>query len=185
MAFEISWMQLAWLYETLFILAVFFAFREVILERIYGVRFKRWIEIDTGRHGYIILDKALNSAKIMGTTRTIAQENILKGFIYYIRDCVENLKLESASFDRKKWQYYCNTEEFDTVSKNQLLRQLLYVLEKNYIVAILILVVITLAVSAYSVYQIHQQQAAIGYLIQKIGEINAAAGQTGSVIKPG
>lgn len=182
MAIEITWMQLAWIFEILFILAVFFAMREVVLERIYGVRFKHWIEIDTGRYGYVILDKSLTTAKIMGINRTIAQENIVKGIIYYQRDNVENLKLESA--EHGKWEYYCNTEEFDTVSKNQLLRQLLYVLEKNYILAILIVVFISLMVLVYNVYQVHQQQQDVLYLIQRIGEINATAGHTGSSINP-
>lgn len=177
--YELTWMQLAWLFEILFILSIVYAIREILLERIYGARFKRWIEIDTGRHGYVILDKTLTNCRILGQTRTVNRANIEKGFMYFVLDCTENLKLEDA---KEKWQYYCNSDEFDTVFKNQLLRQLMYVLEKNYILIILVLVIVGIAISGYNIYLQRQQQQVIEWIAWKVNQTYVPAG-TGIAIQ--
>ncbi len=177
--YEITWMQLAWIFETMFILSVVYSIREILLQRIYGVRFKRWVEIDTGRHGYAILDKTLTNCKILGSTKTVNRANIVMGIMYFEHDNAENLKLENAP---GKWQYYCNSDEFDTVFKNQLLKQLLYIFEKNYILIILVLVVVAIAISGYNMYLIRQQQQLTDFIAWKVNQTYVPAG-TGITIQ--
>lgn len=172
---ELTWMHLAWIFEILFILSVVYSIREILLQRIYGVRFKRWVEIDTGRYGYAILDKTLTNCKVLGAIKTVNRANIVNGFMYFVRDNVENLKLEDAE---GKWEYYCNSDEFDTVFKNQLLKQLLYIFEKNYILIILVLVIVAIAISGYNTYITRQQQQLIDFIAWKVNQtyVPAAAG---------
>ena len=161
-----EWIQIVYLLEMIIIALVFFMAKEVIMERIYGVRFKRWIEIDTGRYGYVILDKALDSCKILGQIKTVNRANINRGWLYFVNDNCENLKVEDA---KDKYQFYCNSEEFDTVYKNKLLQNLMMSLQTNWLMIIVVLVVISLAIGGYSLYNdSHNTQAKLDYLIAQI-----------------
>lgn len=163
---QLEWMHIAWIYQTLFLLAVFYALREFIKEKVYGVRYKRWIEVDTGRQGSTILEKGLNSCKIMGMERTVSQENILRGVMYFTHDCVENLKID-ATTDNKKWVAYCNTEEFDTVKRNTLLKQLLYIMEGKQIGVILAIVAVLLILAFYIAYNSYNDHQNIQILLME------------------
>lgn len=176
---ELTWMQLSWIFETMLIFSIIYSSREILLQRIYGVRFKRWVEVDTGRQGYVILDKTLTSCKILGSIKSVNRANIVNGIMYFVRDNAENLKLENAE---TKWEYYCNSDEFDTVFKNQLLKQLLYIFEKNYIMIILVLVVVAIAISGYNIYLTRQEQQALDWIAWKVNQTYVPAG-TGTGIQ--
>jgi hypothetical protein len=170
-----EWYQIAMLFEFMFIGAIMYSFREQIISRIYGVRYKRWIELDTGRYGYTILDKSLDHCKIMGQTKTISRKNILHGILYFVNDNVENLKLEP---DNNKWLAYCNSEEFDTVYKNKLLEQLMLIMERNWIIMILIVSIITLGMVGYMAYMMNQYAGQLTYLVGKVNEYATIIGTT-------
>ncbi len=170
MGLDVSWQFMATLFEMLFIGAIAYSLREQIISKIYGVRYKKYIEIDTGRQGYTILDKALNSCSIMGMTKSVNRANIKHNVLYFVSDNAENLAIEDA---KDKWQYYCNSEEFDTVYKNKLLQQLLFVLEKNLILIIIVLVGISIAVGIYNAYTDYQMQPKIDFIA---GMVNSTYG---------
>jgi hypothetical protein len=172
MAFELTWFQLVMILEFVWILTVLYGIRETIAERIYGVRYKRWVEIDTGRMGYCILSKNLSKCTILGVKRTVARENILNNVMYFVTDNVENLKLSQA--DYQKWECYCNTDEFDTVYKTHLLGQFLYIFEKNYILFVLFLVILVGGIAGYGVYQGIQQNDMLLFIAQKVNETQTA-----------
>lgn len=169
----VTWEQLAMFWQGMFVLALLYSIRETILSRIYGVRFKRWIEIDTGRFGYTILDKSLDKCKILNQMKTVSRKNILNNFMYFVNDNCENLKLEP---NNDKWLAYCNSEEFDTVFKNQMLQQLMLIMERSIIKIILIMSIITFVALIYVAYGQMQMKDQVTYLVQEVA--NYAAGTT-------
>ena len=168
-----EWQQYAMLFELLFVVSVIYNFRETIIEKYYGVRFKRWLIIDTGQSGYTILNKALNSCNIMKTPRSVAYDNIQRGWLYYTHDCAENLKIVN---DNTQWTTYCNTEEFNTVNQTKIFQMLLYVMEKNWIVIIAILVGVSIAVSGYVAYTQHNQQQYFDYIVYQLNQTQSTHG---------
>lgn len=163
----VTWEQLVYLLEGMVILTMLYAVREQIMSKIYGVRFKRWIEIDTGRLGYVILNKSLNSCKILGKIRTVNRENIKFNIMYFVSDNVENLKVED---DKNKYSFYCNSEEFDTVYKNKLLETLMLSLQNDKLVMILIAIVLTAGLIGYSIYMNQQTSEQINYIAWKVNQ---------------
>lgn len=163
----VSWQQLAVLMEMLFIAAMIFAFRETIISRMYGVRYKRWQEIDTGRMGYTILSKGLNSCKINGMIKSVNRANIKNGVMYFVSDVAENLKAEDA---RDKYQFYMNSEEFDTVYKNNLLRQLMLSLQSNMITILMVLVFIAIVIEIYNAYTLSQMMPKLDYVVWRVNQ---------------
>lgn len=163
----VTWQSIAYLMEFMFIGAVLYAFRETIASKVYGLRYKRWTEIDTGRYGYVILNKGLNSCVVNGMVRSINRKNIFHGMIYLISDVAENVTIEDA---RDKYQCYMNSEEFDTVYKNKLLQTLMLSLQNNNILLILALILIVAAISGYSLYTIEQMQPKIDYITWRVNQ---------------
>jgi hypothetical protein len=153
--------------------AVLYAMRETIAEKMWGVRFKKWVEIDTGRRGYTQLDKALNSCTIRGMKKAVNRANIKNGIMYFVSDCAENLKVEDA---KEKYLFYMNSEEFDTVYKNKLLQTLMLSVQNNWLLIITVLCLITLVISGYTEYQISQQKTQIEWIVWKLNQTVIPAG---------
>ena len=151
--------------EFLVIAIAMFAFRENIAKAMYGVRYKKWLELDTGRSGYVILDKSMDTCKIMGQRKAVKRENILNGWIYFVNENAENMKLENAP---DKWQYYCNSEEFDTVYKNKLLQTLMLVMEANIVKIIMLLMIVCIIAVGYCAYQIMLMDEKITFLVAQV-----------------
>ena len=169
MSFE--WFQIAMIYETLFIVTLLYSMRETIKEKIYGVRYKLWLEIDTGRFGSTVLDKALNHCGVMGKEKGVNRENILHNWLFYRSDCAENLKIEN---DDSKYTAYCNSEEFDTVYKNSVIKSMMYIMESKTILLILVLVGLALAGEIYLIYSGQQDRAVLDWVAWKVNQTNAA-----------
>lgn len=163
----VTWQTLAMLFEGLFVLTALFAVRETIIERLYGVRFKRWVEIDTGRRGTTILDKSLDKCKIMGQVKTVNRKNIVGNMMFFVNDNCENLKIET---NNDKWLAYCNSEEFDTVFKNQMLAQLMLIMERNLIKFMFLILLITFVAVAYVAYGQMQMKDQVTYLVQEVAK---------------
>lgn len=167
---NLEWMHIAWIYEILFILTLLFTLRELIQEKIYGVRFKRWLIIDTGQSGYAILNKALNEWTIMGQKRAVAFENIQRGWVYYTHDNAENLRLDQVKIDNEypKYTAYCNTEEYNSNLNTKVFQMLLYIAEKRLLSVIVILIGLCLAASVFGAYTAYQQQSQISYIVSRV-----------------
>jgi len=166
----VTWEQMAYLMEGIVVIAILYAFRVEIISKMYGIRFKGWIEIDTGRMGYTILNKSLNSCNILGMIRTVNRANIKFNVMYFVSDNVENLKVEDA---KDKYQFYCNSEEYDTVYKNKLLETLMLALQNNWLMIILFAVILVAAIAGYSLYQDQQTTAKIDWLVWKVNQTYA------------
>lgn len=166
----LTFMALLYLMEFLVIALMLYAARESLLEKIYGIRFKRWQEIDTGRRGYVILDKGLKSCTINGMKRTVSRENISHGVMYFVSDVVENLKVEDA---KDKYRFYMNTEEFDTVYKNKILQTLMLSMQTNYLLILLILIAISIVIGIYNAYTLYQMKPSLDYVVIRVGELSA------------
>jgi len=167
------------LVETLLILTLIYAFRELIISKIYGKRFQRWVILDTGEQGYSITNRALNLMQVAGRERTISRKNILKGICYYVDDCVENIIITSTDYDR--YTAYCNTDEFTTVLHTKLLQMLLYIFEKNLIMIAIVIGVLTLAIAGYTVYLVHNQSVKLDFIVY---EVNKSASNSNIVRVP-
>jgi len=165
MAFTV--ITVIYLLEFIIIGLVIYMARETITEKMYGIRYKRWQEIDTGRRGYVILDKALNSCSINGMKKSVNRANIKNGVLYFVSDVAENLKVEDA---RDKYQFYMNSEEFDTVYKNKLLNTLMLSLQNNYLFIILMAVFVTMVIAGYSLYEIEGQKAQLEYIAWRVNQ---------------
>lgn len=152
------------------IAAVLYAIRETLAERIWGVRFKRWIEIDTGRRGFVQLDKALNSCTIRGMKKSVNRANIKANTLYFVSDVAENLKVEDAKNDYK---FYMNSEEFDTVYKNKLLQTLMLSLQNNWLMIILVLALIAVVLSGYNTYEMSKMTNNIDFIAWKVNQTAA------------
>ena len=163
----VTWEQIAYMMEFMVIGVALYAFREQIAAKMYGIRYKRWQEIDTGRNGYVVLDKGLNSCTINGMKKSVCRENIRNGVIYFVSDVAENLKVEDA---RDKYQFYMNSEEFDTVYKNNLLRQLMLSLQSNMILIITVLVAIDIVIGIYNAYSISQVTPKVDYIMWRVNQ---------------
>jgi len=171
--FDITWETYAYFWEIMFVVVILASMKATIMERIYGIQFKKWIEIDTGRSGYTILDKSLDKCKIKGQIKTVHRPNILHGWLYFKNDNCENLKMEEGTNS-----YYCNSEEFDTVYKNKLFEQLMLLMQKNLIYLVIILVVIAILIGAYDAYILNQNSEILKYMVGKIAEVEANYGTT-------
>lgn len=164
---EITWQGLVYILEVFWILTVLFFMREFIESKIYGIRYKRWQEIDTGRYGYVILDKGLTSCTINGMKKSICRANIKSGILYFVSDVAENLKVENAT---EKYQAYMNSEEFNTVYQNKLLTTLMLSLQNNYLLIILILAGASLALGLYNLYNADTETAKLNYIMWKVNQ---------------
>ena len=109
-------------YQIVIFILIFYLLKDTIYSRIYGVRYKRYVEIDTGRIGYCILSKDLDVTKIRGITKSIKYENIDHGIIYTYNNLAENVKTEYAN---DKARFYMNSNEFHTVISNDVYQRLL------------------------------------------------------------
>lgn len=169
---QLEWMHIAWIYESLFILTLIYALRELIQEKLNGVRFKRWLIIDTGQSGYGILNKSLNEWKVMGQKRSVAFENIQRGWVFYTHDNAENLKLEQVKIDNdySKYTAYCNTDEFNTTVNTKVFQMLLYIAEKGLLNIIIVIAALGLAASIFGAYTIYQQQGTINYIASRLSQ---------------
>jgi len=166
----LEWMHIAWIYEILFLLTLFYALRELIQEKIYGVRFKRWLIIDTGQYGYALLNKALNEWTILGQKRAVAFENIQRGWVFYTHDNAENLTLEPVKIenDYTKYTAYCNTEEYNTNLQTKIFQMLLYINEKKWLVIITMIVAVSFIVGIYGAYMTFKQQELVNYIAGQV-----------------
>lgn len=180
--FDISWQQYAMLFELLFIGAVLYNFRTFIMERVYGHRFKKWLILDTGEYGHAILNKSLNEWKILGQKRSVAYNSIQRGWVFYYHDNAENVKLVQTKLenDDSKWTTICTTEEFNTVNQTKIFQMLLYVMEKNWIMIIAGLVVVSIVVSGYGIYMHQQQQGYLDYIVWRVNQ--TAVQKTGDIV---
>lgn len=158
---------LAYLLEFCVIAIALYAFREQIASKMYGIRYKRFIVIDTGAQGYVILDKSLNSCTINGMKKTVNRANIQHNIIYYSSDCAENLKVEDM---QGRYECYVNSEEFDTVYKNKLLQTLMLSLQNNMLIIITLLVFVSIALGVYYVYTMQDQMAKIDYIVWRVNQ---------------
>jgi hypothetical protein len=87
--------------------------------------------------------------------------------MYFVSDNVENLKVEDAT---DKYQFYCNSEEFDTVYKNKLLQTLMLSLQNNYLLIILLLVGLTILIGGYSLYEIEGQKSQLEFIVWRVNQ---------------
>lgn len=170
---DVTWQQMSMIYELLFIIMFLYAFREFILSKIWGVRFKRWLILDTGESGYGELNKSLTEWKVQGQKRSVNYNNLFHGWAFYTHDNAENLKIEN---DAGKWKYYCNTDEYNSNTNTRIFQMLLFVLEKNYILIILALVVISIAVTGYGIYLNNQQQSYLEYIAWRVNQTAVQSG---------
>lgn len=166
----VTWEQMAYLMEGMVLLTMLYSVRETLISKFYGIRFKRWVEIDTGRVGYTILNKSLNSCKILNQIRTVNRANIKFNIMYFVSDNIENLKVEDV---KDKYEFYCNSEEFDTVYKNKLLETLMLSLQNNKLFLILIAVSITAAMVIYSIYMNNQTAEQIRFIARSVNSTYA------------
>lgn len=180
--FEISWQQYAMIFEILFILAVVYNYRVFIQERIYGHRFKKWLILDTGEFGHAILNKSLNEWEILGQKRSVAYTSIQRGWVFYYHDNAENVNLVQTKLenDDSKWTTLCTTEEFNTVNQTKIFQMLLFVLEKNWIMIIAGLVVVSIVVSGYGIYMNQQQQSYLDFIAWRVNQ--TAAQTSGDIV---
>jgi hypothetical protein len=162
-----TYMGIIYFLEFVIVAITLFSMREMISEKINGIRYKKWQEIDTGRRGYTILDKGLNSCSIHGMKKTVNRANIKSNIMYFVSDNVENLKVEDAT---DKYQFYCNSEEFDTVYKNKLLQTLMLSLQNNYLLIILLLVGLTILIGGYSLYEIEGQKSQLEFIVWRVNQ---------------
>ena len=169
---EITWQNIAQVYQFLFLLALLYNFREKIQKEAYGSRYKHWLILDTGESGYGILNKARNEWKVLGQKRSVAYENIMKEWVFYTHDNAENLKLEQVTIKDEPTKYtaYCNTEEYNTNTQTMVFKQLLYIAEKNWLIIITVIAAIGLSVSIYAAYSLHNQQQYLDYLVQQVAQ---------------
>lgn len=148
-------LMIMYIYTFIIICSIAYIMRNSIRKLIYGdARIKRYIIIDTGETGYTTLNEDRNLCTINGKLRSVNVSNIIKGIIYFVDDSAENMKMESAT--PKRWEFYCNSDEFDTIGKNNILRQFLYIAEKNYLMITLVIVSILLFLSMYSLIQLNE-----------------------------
>lgn len=178
---RLDWFQISLIWEALFIISVLYGARKIILSRIYGIRFKQWLILDTGESGYGILNKTLNEWDILGQKRSVAYDRIYKGWLFYTHDNAENLTLKQISMEYDyypAYTAYCNTEEYNTNMKTKIFQMLLYVLEKNYIIMILFGVIIAIVIAAYGVYQSNQEKEILQWVVWKLNQTQ----QTGAYV---
>jgi hypothetical protein len=119
--------------------------------RIHGNRFKYWVELDTGRQGWVLLDEDLKQAKITGLIRSINLENSHHGILYLYHKLAENVHVE---YDNTKAKFYQNSNEFDTLMKNNMLAKLIITKAEKLIEVIMYICIINLAAIAYVIYKL-------------------------------
>ena len=75
-------------------------------------------------------------------------------------------QIESIEPAYKKYLYYCNSNEFDTVFNNKLLEKMMYVKEKNYIMMACLLSGLSLLAIAYLLSEFNKMQDVVTIIYQ-------------------
>jgi hypothetical protein len=89
--------------------------------------------IDTGEHGTRGFTSGINY--IDGIARAYARERVQNGTLYYESNNSEPLKI---SRDISQYKYYCDTKNFDTISRNTILETLMILNAKNMLILLII-----------------------------------------------
>lgn len=103
--------------------------------------------IDTGEHGDFVFVEGNNV--IDGVKRVFSQKKVFRGTVFYESGNVEPLEIER---DLTKYKYYCDTKNYDTISRNDILQTLMILRAKEllmYLICIGIFVTLIGIVANY------------------------------------
>lgn len=126
------------------------------LGRIYNIikhpkHFYRYHIIDTGETGECVFKDGEN--RINGTARIFDRKALNNGSIFYEENNAEPIKIVKSI---KEYKYYCDTKNFDTVTRNDILETLMILRAKELIQLLLIVIIVMVLISmGVNYYLIH------------------------------
>jgi hypothetical protein len=129
------WMYGFWFMYFLFIITVYKAYLSKLVNILrYRNRFLHYHIIDTGEYGEKVFKDGEN--KIDGVSRIYSKDHVTNGTLFYEKDNAEPLKVKRAL---DLYKYYCDTKNYDTVARNDILPTLLILNAKNLIIALIVI----------------------------------------------
>jgi hypothetical protein len=136
--------------------------------------------IDTGESGDMVFCAGVND--VNGVSRTFDRTCIYNGTVFYEANNAEPLKMKRDEGTEKggEYKYFCNTKNFHSVAKNDVLETLLILRAKDMIIVLIMAVIVVAVLGAVAnVYTTNSSAAAIQNTLEIIK--NQTAQQTGIV----
>jgi hypothetical protein len=129
------WFYGFWIVYILFVFTCYKAYLSKLYHKLrYPGRFLHWHVLDTGEYGDKVFTDGEN--KIDGISRIYSKDHVSNGTLFYEHDNAEPVKVKR---DLKLYKYYCDTKNYDTVARNDILPTLLILNAKQLIIALIII----------------------------------------------
>lgn len=137
------WFYGFWFIYALFALTIYKAYLSKLIYRLrFGNRYVHFHIIDTGEYGDKVFTEGKNS--VLGVERAFVKDKVKNGTIFYESKNAEPLEIKR---DLKAYKYYCDTKNFDTISRNDVLETLMVLNAKQ---VILLLIGLSILISIVS-----------------------------------
>jgi hypothetical protein len=135
MASSDIWFYAFWIMYFLFLATVYYGFARKVITRIMNrTMFLHYHFLDTGDNGDMVFTEGVNI--INGMPHTYRGDMVQGNVIYFNSNEVEPVKVEK---DITRYTYFCFTNEFDIVKKQDVLDTLLIFGSKREIIGAIIL----------------------------------------------
>lgn len=138
------WFYGFWIVYAMFIFTLYKAYLSKLVNRLrFGNRFVHYHILDTGEYGDKVFRDGEN--EIDGTKRIYVSEKVLRGTLFYEEKNPEPLAVKR---DIKSYKYYCDSKNYDTVARNDLLQTLMILNAKELL---MLLIGVSIVVSAIGI----------------------------------
>jgi hypothetical protein len=152
-----------------FFIVLYKAYLSKLIKRLkYKNMYLHYHIIDTGEQG----DYVFNSEKVNrpdGNERAYNRERVNNGTLFYESGNAEPLNVKLADQESGLYKYYCDTKNFDTVSRNTILETLMLLNAKQMLIMLLIVtMVLIIIVGGANIFLMHDQTGKILTAIQTL-----------------
>lgn len=146
--------------------------RPMLLKFKHKEMYLRYVILDTGETDRVVFNQN-DKTIVSGVARIYNRERVQNGIIYYESGNAEPLRVEQ---DISRYSYFCDTKNFDTISRNTILETLM-ILNAKQILMILLFVCMFLIIIA-AIAQILIMEDAITGLQTQIQAVHALVNST-------
>lgn len=141
----------------LLMLVIYHAYGKKMIQKIQGRdMYLHYHIVDTGGHGDMVFKPGSNM--INAHRRVYNRDCVTNGTLFYESGNAEPIRIER---DISQYKYYCDTKNFDTVSRNDILQTLMVLRAKDILMFLIVIgiavTVITCVANVYFIYDTQQQ----------------------------
>ena len=164
-----------WICYVLLMLVVYKAWLSKLIKKFkHGNRYLHYHVIDSGDHGDAVFHDGSNI--IDGYNRIYAAERIYRGTLFYTEKNAEPLNMVE---DIKSYKYYCDTKNFDTITRNDILETLMIIGAKNLLLMVIgIGIAVTVLSAVVNYFALNNMQGDLSNSINAVSNAVTALNTT-------